>query len=448
MNIKRFTAKNVYNYINIDITFNDNLSIITGMNGSGKTSAIKLMHAVLCPNFNDITNIPFDILELQLEHKEGLHTILIVKKGNELSIKVDSLKTILNFKKNELQEIEFINLNQKERGADINEFIFSKYISHPVLNFIKSLPSPTFLGLDRKSDDFSNENEEYLYQRKRYLTLSKKNSYEKYKRQYKGSLGASLVETEMLIQQTYGRLKVIEDRLTNALKDEILLSSFEYTTFNHKYDTSNMVTDKRNLLSRRKEIKDSLVKIGYNENPKFLSKLDDFFSKLEILLKSVESEKGLSIEWLINQAQIEKLSRIVEVIDDYNSKVSERFKPLDKFLKTINSFFEDSKKTIIVDKIGQLKVINPNNERVSIDSLSSGEMQLIILFANITLNRFKNTAENTVLIIDEPEISLHIRWQERFIELLLKSNKSTQFILATHSPDIIGSYKNQCVKIK
>ena len=74
-------------------------------------------------------------------------------------------------------------------------------------------------------------------------------------------------------------------------------------------------------------------------------------------------------------------------------------------------------------------------------------MQLIILFANVTLSRFKGEKEQTLLIIDEPELSLHIRWQERFIDSLKKISTSTQFILATHSPDIIGDYKSKCIKV-
>jgi predicted ATP-binding protein involved in virulence len=452
MKIKKFSATNVYNYIPINLKFNDDLSIITGMNGTGKTTAIKLMHAVLCPNFKDILSIPFDSIELIFFIKNEQTILTIIKKENSCSINISSIEESLEINDLNNQDIELLNYKHKSERTDINEVIFSRYHDHPVIQYIKSLPSPTFLGLDRKNESSLNDEEKYLFERRRLLSRSNSNEiFSKYKRQYKGSLSSSLIETELLVQQTYGRLKRIEDRLTATLKDEILLSSFEYITFdeNFRVNINNGFQEKRKLLSRRKEIKDSLIKIGYGENPNFISKLDDFFTKLQQLLDNLEKKgkDGIDIEWLINQAQIDKLSRIVEVIDNYNSKVSIGYKPLDEFLKIVNSFFIDSDKEIQVNKVGQLSVHNPNGESVTIDALSSGEMQLIILFANVTLSRFKGEKEQTLLIIDEPELSLHIRWQERFIDSLKKISTSTQFILATHSPDIIGDYKSKCIKV-
>lgn len=448
MKIEKFIASNVYNYIPIKITFNEDLSIITGMNGSGKTTAIKLMHAVLSPNFKDIISIPFENLELFFRIKDKSNVISIEKKYNNCKITVGSIGQPLNLQDFNIPDIELYNYKHKESTIDINENIFSKYHNHPVIEFIRSLPSPTFLGLDRKNET-SDDEESFAFQRRRYLSSPKNSSLlEKYKRQYKGSLTSSLFETELLVQQTYGRLKKIEDRLTDALKDEIILSSFEYTSLDKNISLDEF-QEKRKLLSRRKEIKESLIKIGYGDNPKYISKLDEFFTKLEKLLDNLEKKgkAGISLEWLVNLAQIDKLSRIVEVMDDYNSRVQEGFKPLAKFLNIVNSFFSDSGKEIQVNKVGQIVVNNPNRESVTIDALSSGEMQLIVLFANVMLKRFRGEKEHSVLIIDEPELSLHIRWQERFIDSLKKANSKTQFILATHSPDIIGEYKEKCLRI-
>jgi predicted ATP-binding protein involved in virulence len=39
--------------------------------------------------------------------------------------------------------------------------------------------------------------------------------------------------------------------------------------------------------------------------------------------------------------------------------------------------------------------------------------------------------------MDEPEVSLHIEWQKRFIELIMEPNPNVQIILTTHSPAVI-----------
>jgi predicted ATP-dependent endonuclease of OLD family len=68
-----------------------------------------------------------------------------------------------------------------------------------------------------------------------------------------------------------------------------------------------------------------------------------------------------------------------------------------------------------------------------------------VLIANVMLNRY--TSISRVIIIDEPEISLHLKWQEKFSETILAINPETQFILATHSPDIVGEMTDKCLKV-
>jgi predicted ATP-binding protein involved in virulence len=52
-------------------------------------------------------------------------------------------------------------------------------------------------------------------------------------------------------------------------------------------------------------------------------------------------------------------------------------------------------------------------------------------------------AKREIFIIDEPELSLHLGWQELFVDSITTSSPETQFILATHSPSIVGSIENE-----
>ena len=86
----------------------------------------------------------------------------------------------------------------------------------------------------------------------------------------------------------------------------------------------------------------------------------------------------------------------------------------------------------------------PNEEFSSIFKLSSGEKQIIVMLAQLIFG-----TKRQVFIIDEPELSLHLGWQEIFIKTLLNASPETQFILATHSPTIIGNIENEkfCVDL-
>ncbi|WP_353617106.1 AAA family ATPase [Rhizobium sp. EC-SD404] len=72
---------------------------------------------------------------------------------------------------------------------------------------------------------------------------------------------------------------------------------------------------------------------------------------------------------------------------------------------------------------------------MDVHNLSSGEKQIFVLISHLIFNPLIKKAN--VLIIDEPEISLHVRWQEIFVESVLNANDQTQLILATHSPSIV-----------
>ena len=65
--------------------------------------------------------------------------------------------------------------------------------------------------------------------------------------------------------------------------------------------------------------------------------------------------------------------------------------------------------------------------------LSSGEKQMLAILLTVLVE----DNQPTVLFMDEPEVSLHIEWQKRLIDLLLELNPNVQIILTTHSPAVV-----------
>ena len=452
MKIRNFKGTKVHDYLHIDVDFNSDLSIVTGVNGSGKTTAIILLQAILCPDFKDLISIPFETLEVTFSISNIEHKIEVKSEKSLISVKTSHIDKALILDKRKFEEYEFIQYKQKE-GIETNDYIIKSLLPHPVIDFIQGLPSPIFIGLERRVDDTQADKDDLLLERRMFINKTRHEIYQ-YRRQFKGTLGVSLLETEFLVQAMYKRLKKIEDGYSSAIQKQILLSYFDYISFDPEDDflEINNYNEKRKLLSRQQEIVDALKKIGY-DNDAFVQKLNPFFSKLEKLIdsiKPVENDRkkaGISIEWLINKSQIEKLAKLVDVIDEYNVKINKAFKPIHKFIDIINSFIKDTGKKIYIDEVGHLIIKRPNGKDVSIDALSSGERQIVILFANVMFNKYTSESKENILIIDEPELSLHIRWQEKFIDSLLNASEKTQFILATHSPDIVGDYKSKGVKI-
>lgn len=83
--------------------------------------------------------------------------------------------------------------------------------------------------------------------------------------------------------------------------------------------------------------------------------------------------------------------------------------------------------------------------RVALSRLSSGEQHQLVLFFELLFE----IKENSLILIDEPELSLHVAWQKKFIGDLMKIIELNRFdvILATHSPQLIGRWNNLVVEL-
>jgi predicted ATP-binding protein involved in virulence len=82
---------------------------------------------------------------------------------------------------------------------------------------------------------------------------------------------------------------------------------------------------------------------------------------------------------------------------------------------------------------------NASGQEVTIDLLSDGEKQL---YGRVISLMILNP-HNSMILIDEPEISLHPAWQQKIMQIYSKIGKNNQFIVATHSPQIIASVPYQ-----
>lgn len=442
MKILQFTAFNVYGHINFNINFNKDVSFLVGANGSGKSTAIKLIQAMFCLNFKDLISIPFERIEIIYEERYKVKKINAHKDKICLLVKIDGESEHIKIPK-----ISNDNYLSEEYNSDYYIHIERELLTNHTYKRIRSITPPVFLGLDRKSlgleSDFS-DSELSISSRKEMFSHRKVMSGKN--RPITGSLSEALLSVQLTLQEQYRKIREFEDRQGSYLRDSILKSSFKFSSFLDFDLTDKQINweNKRDILKRREEITDAVRKIGSSDKS-LITDIGKFFDQVERLFQNLSQSESLSIEWLLNKAQIDRISEILEVIDDYNEKTEKMYSPINNFLQVMNSFFVDSKKKVEVDTVGRLFITRTDGKKCNIDILSSGERQLLVLIANVMLNKYTNISR--VIIIDEPEISLHLKWQEKFSETILAINPETQFILATHSPDIVGEMTDKCLKV-
>lgn len=444
MVINNLIANKVFGYLDFNIEFNEDTSFLVGGNGSGKTTALKLLNALVTPNFKELLQIPFEDAYLFLTQDDKQIMISAYTKDDGVCLSISTINEELVLPSYFDSEFEYY-AHRADKIDELIEEINRKYTDHPIVKAISNIDSPIFLGLDRRRDDGANDKEDYYFERNVWLASKNKRAL-RAKRLIKGSIGISLMETELLVQNSYRRIRESEDRHSSKLRDKILLSVFQYTNFEAQDFGKDGIAwrEKYGVLERKKEITDALSNIGLN-NSILSEEVDNFFNQLTDLFENLQKTKeSISVEWLLNKAQVERMSKIVEIIDEHKSRIDKLFRPINKFLDVVNSFYEDSGKKLEVDTVGQLIVTRPGGSSCTIEGLSSGERQLLVIFAHSFFNRHVNKSK--VFIIDEPELSLHLGWQEKFSETIFSINPGSQFILATHSPEIVGSLKHKAVR--
>lgn len=128
-------------------------------------------------------------------------------------------------------------------------------------------------------------------------------------------------------------------------------------------------------------------------------------------------------------------------------KAGQQKASIEKFLATMNEFINtgEDPKELKIDSKGQVYFKTKYSEYISIQHLSSGEKQLLTIFANLIFNVKSDT--HGVFIVDTPETSLHLSWQKILVEKMLEINNNVQLIFATHSPEIIGKNRDKMIKL-
>ena len=109
------------------------------------------------------------------------------------------------------------------------------------------------------------------------------------------------------------------------------------------------------------------------------------------------------------------------------------------FMDIVDDLFKDTGKTICRDR--NEIFFNSFDEVIPSYKLSSGEKQMLIILLSVLVQNRKPC----VLFMDEPEVSLHIEWQQKLVGLVRDLNPDVQVILTTHSPAVIMDGWADCV---
>ena len=381
--IKEFHAKNVFNKINCDLIFNSDINIITGINGSGKTTILKLIWYILSGNIERIfrENIFFqNLLLITNKYKISLNSEDIKKKSIKIDLfdmkgKIISSKVIYN---TGISEISFDELDK------FNITLIEKIES--------SVFFPTFRRIEGGFSTTTHISEGG--ERK-----SRSESYGLYR------------DSERLqdsISNISNRLSLVNHKFVYSIstKDIIELVSKKFTEVANR-STKNYEIFANETINELEKYKD----IDFKEEKEFISEQQ----KSDILVNS--------------KAILQKVKKRAREVKKFHKDQLKPFTVLEKIVKRLYK----NKGIKISDQIqwGYKKNYLDSN------LLSSGEKQMLSF---LCYNAF---FRNSPIFIDEPEISLHPDWQRLLFSILESQESNNQFIVATHSPLIYAKYSDK-----
>lgn len=156
----------------------------------------------------------------------------------------------------------------------------------------------------------------------------------------------------------------------------------------------------------------------------------------------VDTSLATELDWQIFQLQRKYLdyqvnigNRIIEVLQKGGKDAAEAAQRISAskalFQDMVDRLFAETRKTIVRTE-NEIR-FSQMGETLLPYQLSSGEKQILVILLTVLVE----DRQPYVLFMDEPEVSLHVDWQEQLIDLILQLNPNVQIILTTHSPAVI-----------
>ncbi len=153
----------------------------------------------------------------------------------------------------------------------------------------------------------------------------------------------------------------------------------------------------------------------------------------------------------INSANEQSISTITQILEPYFDSVQARIlglgemaNRLNTFVSTINQFYKN--KIVKIDAVSGIQIMTKAGDRIPVEVLSSGEKHLLMMMCNILVG----TSQKSLFLVDEPELSLNVKWQRSLVDALLdlSSGSAIQFFMATHSIELLAKHKHSTLRLQ
>lgn len=437
--IKSIEITNLFDIFNYNIKYKptDRVLIITGPNGFGKTQVLNIIFNLFDRKFVFFRKLVFDKISICLSNEVRIE--IIKEKILLENSKSQNLNIIESKKLQEINEQAILKFKFFENDVQIDDFDYSVNLSDMLLRNIER-----YLPVHRISED-----QWVDHRTDNVLTIDELMNL------YGNQLPQEIYKSAIKFDNP--RVNEILDSINvHLIKEQRLFKKVQSTdrNFRNERDQTVMI---ETIQTYANELKQHIMEMS--QRSFFISQnLDSTYPNRLISEKSTVSrleydkrfeELKLKQDKLTNNGLYERKQNVLSYSEDdakallvYLNDLEQKLSVFDDLLEKLELFTSILNerrftfKSISIDREKGFYFKTLSGKILDLSDLSSGEQHEVVLLYELI---FK-TRKGLLVLIDEPEISLHITWQKEFLGDLLKiiNIQEFQVLIATHSPSIIN----------
>ena len=438
--IESFKITKLWGYRDVDLLFSSDVNILIGPNGSGKTTILNLLYSILSVDLPSLLDVNFDQAVIKLKEFEGqsVRTIKVSIVDRLLKVSVGQIKFEI--------DIDMISDRRSLR-----------YYRHPETGKILRRTLPRHIARRRivpeKLDDVLTDLVPIVW-----LPINRRlPATEDEEERHAETDPVELIDLRLreLLKDLSRYHSVLNTRLSKRHRDfeHQALSVMLYSREHDQLDSIlNSIISALPTEAEKEQLLRAFEATGHLDEPMRI-RIDEHFAAAEEVLKRRREDKSThwDLEDIFVLLLVGRTKTMVGYADELEQDRRHIFESLRHYEQTVNSFLNDEqiadsfvdKKSVKVDESGELKIESSASSNLDPFVLSSGEKQILILLTEALLT----VDEPVVYIADEPELSLHVSWQEKLLESLVELGGQIQMIVATHSPDIVGKFTDKVIDL-
>lgn len=428
MRITKISVKGLFGYLDHEIPLNQEsrITIIHGPNGVGKTTLIEMIHGLFNAKLRVFYEVPFTEFTVEYDN----HERITVQKVVQTPDAADECLTIAH-NDHEDEPLQLLS------SAGYYSWVHNAVGRVPGLRAVRS--------------------DAIWFNMETGVALAKDDILDVYEEARNAVFGDyAPVWLRNLLLETHTRYFKAE-RLRGQFPAELFRENYGYEVAKHIPVVPNETVGRfaADLVRRIKEARERYLDVALEREDSILDRILESSNQVDQGADAIRESWALlerqRLEFadlgLLDREQVstenvaafddEKLKLLPILLRDRKAK-HDVLVPIAEQLRILTGIVNERflHKKLTIDRRKGFVFHSNDGRPISLERLSSGEQHELVLLYELLFR----VEPDSLILIDEPENSLHVNWQERFLDDIQRASELRTFdvLIATHSPDIIG----------